>query len=356
MSAWFHYRCTFKDQYALWHTILKLASRFGCLEYDNDILRMKYWDVKDLKAERTSLLLDCSIIERKCPLFPYARPCAAEPPDLLDAVYHHTMRRGATFDTGSLVVENACFEKRVRTVPPCEIPSSLATYAAWLGLDALREAHGWTGRPDLDRYPSTRDALKESECSGSPACRRAVRWARQPRLGDGCAHVFLDVGANVGLHGRFLYEPELYPDNRYHDVFPEVFGANWRTDKESMCVVAFEPNPRHRAWLTRQAVAYQKRGWRYVAVFAAVGAGASDAKLTFVRPEKGSNNNDWGFSVEWGGASHESGERFEVPFVDLAGFVHHHVGRRAPDQRVLMKMDIEGVQPCGNQTFTARSC
>ena len=114
------------------------------------------------------------------------------------------MRRGATFDTGALVVENACFEKRVRTVPPCEIPSSLSTYAAWLGLDALREAHGWTTRLDLDRYPSTRDALKESDC-GSPACRRAARWARQPRLGDGCAHVFLDVGANVGLHGRFLY-------------------------------------------------------------------------------------------------------------------------------------------------------
>ena len=76
-------------------------------------------------------------------------------------------------------------------------------------------------------------------------------------------------------------------------------------------------------------------------VFAAVGAGASDAKLTFVRPDGGSHN-DWGFSVEWGGASHESGERFEVPFVDLAGFVHHHVGRRAADQRVLMKMDIEG--------------
>jgi FkbM family methyltransferase len=254
------------------------------------------------------------------------------------------MRRGATFDVGSLVVENACFEKRVKTVPPCETPSSLATYADWLGLDALREAHGWTGRPDLDRYPSTRDALKESECSGSPACRRAVRWARQPRLGGGCAHVFLDVGANVGLHGRFLYEPELYPENRYHDVFPQVFGPDWRTDKGSACVVAFEPNPRHRAWLTRQAVAYQKRGWRYVAVFAAVGAGASDAKLTFVRPEKGSNNNDWGFSVEWGGASHESGERVEVPFVDLAGFVHHHVGRRAADQRVLMKMDIEGVE------------
>ena len=145
-----------------------------------------------MKAERTSLLLDCSIIERKCPLFPYARPCAAKPPDLLDAVYHHTMRRGATFDTGALVVENACFEKRVRTVPPCEIPSSLSTYAAWLGLDALSEAHGWTGRPDLDRYPSTRDALKESECSGSPACRRAVGAANAD------AWAFADAVAAAG--------------------------------------------------------------------------------------------------------------------------------------------------------------
>ena len=30
------------------------------MDYDDDILRMKYWDVKDLKADRTSLLLDCS--------------------------------------------------------------------------------------------------------------------------------------------------------------------------------------------------------------------------------------------------------------------------------------------------------
>ena len=55
--------------------------------------------------------------------------------------------------------------------------------------------------------------------------------------------------------------------------------------------------------------------------------------------------------MEWGGASHESGERFEVPFVDLAGFVHHHVGRRAADQRVLMKMDIEGIKPVWKSNF-----
>ena len=27
---------------------------------------------------------------------------------------------------------------------------------------------------------------------------------------DGCYHVFLDVGSNIGNHVRFLYEPQLY--------------------------------------------------------------------------------------------------------------------------------------------------
>ena len=49
---------------------------------------------------------------------------------------------------------------------------------------------------DLDRYPSTRDALKESECSGSPACRRAVRYVitmEKHRAKKVCPLHFLDV-------------------------------------------------------------------------------------------------------------------------------------------------------------------
>ena len=30
------------------------------------------------------------------------------------------------------------------------------------------------------------------------------------KLGDGCYHIFLDMGANVGVHGRFLLEPDKY--------------------------------------------------------------------------------------------------------------------------------------------------
>ena len=37
---------------------------------------------------------------------------------------------------------------------------------------------------------------------------------RQPKLADGCYHVFLDVGSNIGMHVRFLFEPFLY--NKAH--------------------------------------------------------------------------------------------------------------------------------------------
>ena len=36
---------------------------------------------------------------------------------------------------------------------------------------------------------------------------------RRSKLGDGCYHVFLDIGSNIGIHGRFLYEPDRYPDS-----------------------------------------------------------------------------------------------------------------------------------------------
>ena len=33
---------------------------------------------------------------------------------------------------------------------------------------------------------------------------------RQPKLGDGCYHIFLDVGANIGIHSRFLMVSDLF--------------------------------------------------------------------------------------------------------------------------------------------------
>ena len=45
---------------------------------------------------------------------------------------------------------------------------------------------------------------------------------RRPKLGDGCRHVFLDVGSNIGVHGRILFEPHLYPIRNSTNAFTQT--------------------------------------------------------------------------------------------------------------------------------------
>ena len=42
---------------------------------------------------------------------------------------------------------------------------------------------------------------------------------------DGCYHVYLDVGSNVGVQVRKLYEQDEYPDALAIPVFNEFFGG-----------------------------------------------------------------------------------------------------------------------------------
>ena len=82
------------------------------------------------------------------------------------------------------------------------------------------------------------------------------------RDADGCHHIFIDGGANIGVHGRFLLEPENYPDASVaRRIFDAQFGA--LRDNRDFCVFEIEPNPAHYATLMNKSKAYQKMGWRY---------------------------------------------------------------------------------------------
>ena len=112
---------------------------------------------------------------------------------------------------------------------------------------------------------------------------------KKPMLGDGCYHVFLDVGANLGIHGRFLLEPEKFPlANKSHDVFNTEFGEV--RDNRDFCVFEFEPNPRHKEKLLQNAEAYEAMGWRYHVIPS--GVAPEDGILTFYS-SKDSNQNDF---------------------------------------------------------------
>lgn len=82
------------------------------------------------------------------------------------------------------------------------------------------------------------------------------------KLGDGCYHVFLDVGSNIGVHNRFLFEPGLYPNAKTAlSVFDQEFGE--KRNNLDICAFGFEPNPVHEERHNKMMEEYNKLGWRY---------------------------------------------------------------------------------------------
>ena len=62
---------------------------------------------------------------------------------------------------------------------------------------------------------------------------------------DGCYHVYLDVGSNVGVQVRKLFQPDLYPGSGISRIFREFFGGVRERDAGKICAIGFEPNPGH---------------------------------------------------------------------------------------------------------------
>ena len=64
---------------------------------------------------------------------------------------------------------------------------------------------------------------------------------RKPKLADGCRDVYIDLGTNVGVQIRKIFEPQLYPGGAVLPRFDKYFG----TKRSNVCVFGFEPNPVH---------------------------------------------------------------------------------------------------------------
>jgi FkbM family methyltransferase len=168
-----------------------------------------------------------------------------------------------------------------------------------------------------------------------------------PKLADDCYHIFLDVGSNIGVHNRFLFEPHLYPESQSASHFQAELGA---FDNRDMCAFAFEPNPVHKHRLEKLAESYQAMGWRLY-IFNA-GVSNINGALSFYHYDTKGLHNEWGFSAV---PDPNRPARAEVvPIVRLADFIRQHIqGRKLPatiyggpyeKPKVLMKMDIEGME------------
>ena len=81
---------------------------------------------------------------------------------------------------------------------------------------------------------------------------------------DGCAQVYLDIGSNIGVQVRKLFEPHLYPAANVISIFSKVFGPpehrQLPSAESGLCAVGFEANPMRVPRLKELEAAY-KRIW-----------------------------------------------------------------------------------------------
>lgn len=162
---------------------------------------------------------------------------------------------------------------------------------------------------------------------------------------DGCQRVYLDVGSNVGIQVRKLFEPELYPDADVLPVFDSRFGPPEERKRDpGLCAVGFEPNPRNEARLLELQAAYRKQGWR-VKFFTQTAVSVQDGTADFYADQAPPEYNEPGASLlPW----RQSEDKTTVNTMDLAKYINEHVGRRRVDPtqptKVVMKLDIEGME------------
>ena len=180
-----------------------------------------------------------------------------------------------------------------------------------------------------------------------------MKERREPRLGDGCYNIYLDVGANVGVHGRFLFEPEKYQSS-WHSValFAREYGKV--RDNRNYCVFDFEANSKHWPRLRQISDSYAQMGWRYHVIEAAVSDEEGNTPF-FHQGTADKKSNEWGFS---GATSFNQigGWEVNVPTIRLSQWINHHIHERiVPEQTynnattrttpiLGMKMDIEGFE------------
>ena len=101
---------------------------------------------------------------------------------------------------------------------------------------------------------------------------------------DNCYHVYLDVGSNIGIQIRKLFEPSVYPDAAVHPIYDLNFGTfenRQRYENEhKVCTVGFEPNFQHTAYLKNLEKIYNDCGWK-VKIFTETAVSDHNGAATF---------------------------------------------------------------------------
>ena len=179
------------------------------------------------------------------------------------------------------------------------------------------------------------DFMPSTACPTS-AIRHPV--LQENKLFSHCRLVYLDVGSNIGVQVRKLYEPARYPNAEVLPIFDQYFGRH-RHNTKGLCAFGFELNPSHTARLHALETHYRDRCNYSVHFFTETAAATQNGTIPFW--------SDGDFShLEWGASANtpfwmrKDRKKATVQSIDLADFILRHITPFA--STIVMKIDIEG--------------
>eukprot|EP00933_Yihiella_yeosuensis_P059258 TRINITY_DN602_c0_g1_i2.p1 TRINITY_DN602_c0_g1~~TRINITY_DN602_c0_g1_i2.p1 ORF type:complete len:304 (+),score=77.91 TRINITY_DN602_c0_g1_i2:155-1066(+) len=156
-----------------------------------------------------------------------------------------------------------------------------------------------------------------------------------------CKSIYLDVGSNIGVQVRKLYEPEKFPGAPILPLFQKKFGMpqqrrqNGKTS--GICALGFEPNPLHKAQLQKVEDDYLKKGYHvHFYPFAVAGRAG---KATF-QVSDSSTHQDWGAKIL--SMLQLQAQQYHNVTVEKIDFYDFLQDLPKASKVKLMKMDIEG--------------
>eukprot|EP01103_Thecamoeba_quadrilineata_P008395 TRINITY_DN18140_c0_g1_i1.p1 TRINITY_DN18140_c0_g1~~TRINITY_DN18140_c0_g1_i1.p1 ORF type:complete len:284 (-),score=25.20 TRINITY_DN18140_c0_g1_i1:138-989(-) len=161
--------------------------------------------------------------------------------------------------------------------------------------------------------------------------------------GNGCSMIYLDLGTNIGIQIRKVYEPELYINSLILPYFDTFFGRDLEV-RRAVCSFGFEPNPGHTPYLKYTEESYKKLGYN-VKIFTetAVGDFDGEASLVIEDSSRESNHMDWGAKI---GDSVEGKKTKAVRMLNFPKWFKENIADRnyTGQSAIVMKVDIEGFE------------
>ena len=155
-----------------------------------------------------------------------------------------------------------------------------------------------------------------------------------------CTKVYLDVGSNIGVQVRKLFEPSKFPRAPVHRYFDQYFGQ----DRHDVCAIGFEPNPRHSHELRQIEENYRMMGYNVKFFTRTAVVAEPDGVATFHLAPLADNYKAMGSSLIKNARTENRAKGKEseaVRTLNLKRFIQENI---SPNATVVMKMDIEGAE------------